>query len=113
MVDDTAALSLKQGPLSSVNPVYLIDVKFDNLGFSLRLRQFIRSWAPFLRSDPVQSEIDHRYLLHERLDVQMNPSPIMNLSPEPSFVSGFGGSFDDVLDKSFPLISQPSTPSRL
>ena len=31
----------------------------------------------------------------------MAHSPMMNSSPEPSFVSGFGESFDDVLDKSF------------
>ena len=35
------------------------------------------SRTQFLRSEPVQSEVDHRYLLHERLDVQsFSPFPI-------------------------------------
>ena len=31
----------------------------------------------------------------------MTPSPVLNSSPAPSYVSGYGGSFDDVLEKSF------------
>ena len=34
-------------------------------------------------------------------DYLMTPSPVMNSSPVPSFASGYGGSFDDVLEKSF------------
>ena len=31
----------------------------------------------------------------------MTPSPVINSSPVPSYASGYGGSFDDVLEKSF------------
>ena len=37
----------------------------------------------------------------------MSPSPLINSSPTPSFASGFGGSFDDVLDKSFSDLTTP------
>lgn len=44
-------------------------------------------------------------------DYMMTPSPIMDSSPVPSFASGFGGSFDDVLEDSFNEFSSPfSTP---
>jgi hypothetical protein len=34
----------------------------------------------------------------ETPDYLMTPSPVINSSPVPSFASGYGGSFDDVLD---------------
>ena len=34
-------------------------------------------------------------------DYMMTPSPMMVASPVPSFASGFGGSFDDVLEEPF------------
>lgn len=37
----------------------------------------------------------------ETPDYIMTPSPIINSSPVPSFASGYGGSFDDVLENSF------------
>jgi len=37
----------------------------------------------------------------ETPDYLMTPSPVINSSPVPSYASGYGGSFDDVLEKSF------------
>ena len=58
---------------------------------------------------PVQSEIDSippSWATSPSSPMSpMTPSPMINSSPEPSFVSGFGGSLGDVLDKSFSDLS--------
>ena len=50
----------------------------------------IDSWASSLSPQSPESP-----------DYLMTPSPVLNSSPTPSYVSGYGGSFDDVLEKSF------------
>lgn len=65
---------------------------YDHTQYNQRLTidtSFMSDWAP---SPSPHSPVTPNYM--------MSPSP-MNSSPAPSFASGFGGSFDDALDKSF------------
>ena len=135
VVDDAATLSLKQegsfvSPLFSVNPVYLTDVKRGKQNFNDFSFDNLASPISLYDCDPLsvhgpdsydQSQYNQRLTIDTSFmndwmsspspssplspNCMMTPSPMINSSPEPSFVSGFGGSFDDVLDKSFSDLS--------
>jgi HMG (high mobility group) box len=83
-------------PLSVNGPDSYHEIQYDQ-----RLTidtSFMSDWAP---SPSPHSPETPNYL--------MTPSPMLDSSPTPSFTSGFGGSFDETLDRSFGFSSHFST----